>query len=250
MTHGLVLKKIHRILAFKQTRWLKPYIEFNNEKRKLAVDDFQKNFYKKMNNSFFGRTMMNVRKRVSVKGALNEEQCKRYLASPLLDYFEPVSDTLVLFKMKKANLILNSPIFLGFVILEISKWWLYKLYYEHFKAYFGSSICINYLDTDSLYMTIKSPNLNEQLKTHFSDILDLSNYDVTHELHDPENKGRLGCLKSETCLPIHEFVGLRPKMYSFLYAKSGKRTAKGVKKTLLALSLMKCIRMFYLKRHC
>ena len=61
---GMELQKIHRILAFKQSPWLKSYIEFLHDKRKNATDEFTKIFYKKMINSFFGRLMLNIRKKI------------------------------------------------------------------------------------------------------------------------------------------------------------------------------------------
>ncbi|GBO35192.1 hypothetical protein AVEN_41119-1 [Araneus ventricosus] len=118
---GMIVEKYHRILAFRQRPWLAEYIHFNNERRKEATDEFTRTFCKKMNNSFFGRLMLNQRKKISVRASTIEKDCKNNLSSPLLEFFEPINESLTIFKMRKPNLILDKPIYGGFCILELSK---------------------------------------------------------------------------------------------------------------------------------
>ena len=98
------LTKIHKVLGFDQSPWLKTYIDFNTEKRKDARNDFEKDFFKLMNNSVFGKTMENLHKRVNVKLINTEKQLKKLTASSLFDYFRIFNEDLAAINMRKPTL--------------------------------------------------------------------------------------------------------------------------------------------------
>ncbi|XP_054723117.1 uncharacterized protein LOC129233064, partial [Uloborus diversus] len=92
---GLQLKKVHKVLSFKQKAWLKPYIEFNTEKRKNAANSFEKDFFKLLNNSVYGKTMENLRNRVDIQLVHDERRAKKMVAAPSFKSFKIFTEELV-----------------------------------------------------------------------------------------------------------------------------------------------------------
>ena len=233
---GMRLTKIHRVLVFEQSPWLKTYIDFNTDKRKHATNDFEKDFYKLMNNSVFGKTMENLRKRVNVKLVNNKTKLSKLIASPSFDYFRIFSEDLAAVNMKKTKLYLNRPIYVGFSILDLSKVLMYQFHYKYMKPKYGCNAKLLFTDRDSVSYEIKTDDIYQDMLQDI-DLFDTSEYARNHPLHSLTNKKVLGKMKDETHgIPIQEFIGLRPKMYSILYTENNKlvekKTAKGIKKSV------------------
>ena len=233
---GMKLTKIHRVIVFQQSPWLKSYIDFNTEKRKHAANDFEKDFYKLMNNSVFGKTMENLRKRVNVKLVNDKTKLSKLTASPSFDSFRIFSEDLAAVNMKKTKLYLNRPIYVGFAILDLSKVLMYQFHYEYMQPTYGCNAKLLFTDTDSLCYEIKTNDIYQDMLQDI-DLFDTSEYAQDHPLYSVTNKKVLGKMKDETHgIPIQEFVGLRPKMYSILYTENNKqvekKTAKGIKKSV------------------
>ena len=101
LNHGLVLRKVHRVIQFNQKDWLKPYIDLNAKLRKEAKNDFEKDFFKLMNNSVFGKTMKNVRKHGDIKLATADEKRNKLVSEPNYHTTKRFSENLLAIEMKK-----------------------------------------------------------------------------------------------------------------------------------------------------
>ena len=119
---GMKLTKIHRVLKFKQSDWMKKYIDFNTEKRMNAANDFEKDFFKLMINSVYEKTMENLRKRINVRLVNNEKDFLKYTSRPTYITHKSFGKNYAAIHEIKPVLILKKPIYVGFSVLDLSKW--------------------------------------------------------------------------------------------------------------------------------
>lgn len=151
----MTLTKIHRVMAFEQSPWLKTYIDFNTEKRKQAKNEFEKDFFKPINNSVFGKSLENQRKHQDVKLLNNQKRARKLTCKPSFHAFRIFNENLVAIHMLKQRLYLNRPIYVGFSILDISKILMYEFHYNYIKQKYGSRAKLLFTDTDSLFILFK-----------------------------------------------------------------------------------------------
>ena len=244
LNHGLKLKKNHRVIEFNQEAWLKPYIDMNTELRKAAKNDFEKDLFKLMNNSVFGKTMENIRKHRDIKLVTTDKKRSKLVSEPNYHTINLISEDLSIIEMKKTKVKMNKPIYLGLSILEISKTLMYELWYDYMKPKYNDNAKLCYMDTDSFIMNIKTNDFHKDISNDVENRFDTSNYEVnTSEtsalarkpLPTGKNKKIIGLMKDELGGKIiTEFVTLRPKTYSFL-TDDGKedKKAKGTKKRVI-----------------
>ena len=245
LNHGLKLKKIHRVIEFNQEAWLKLYIDMNTELRKLAKNDFEKDLFKLMNNSVFGKTMENIRKHRDIKLVTTDIKRSKLVSEPNYHTINLISEDLSIIEMKKTKVKMNKPIFLGLSILEISKILMYEFWYDYMKPKYNDNVRLCYMDTDSFVMHIKTNDFYRDIANDVQNRFDTSNYEVNtsetsalarRQLPTGKNNENwflvIGLMKDELVGKIiTEFVTLRPKTYSFL-TDDGKedKKAKGTKK--------------------
>ena len=233
---GMKLKKIHRVLEFTQRPWMKRYIDFNTEKRTMAKNSFEKDFFKLMNNSVFGKTMENLRKRSNIKLETDPEHFLKLTRQPTYVSSKIFDENLVGVQMKKTCLFLDKPSYVGFSILDMSKTLMYEFHYNYIRKKYPDAKLL-FTDTDSLFYHIKAEDIYSDFYKD-KDLFDNSDYPKSSKFYFAENKKVIGKFKDEAAGdPIIEFVGLKSKMYSYKTENKENKTAKGVKKNVIKSEL-------------
>lgn len=240
--HGLILKKVHKVLKFKEDNWLSKYITFNTEKRKKSKNEFEKNFYKLMNNAVYGKTMENIRKRVNLKIVSDENSAMRLMKKCNFKRFIRVNENMTMIEMATKELFYNKPIYLGFTVLELSKLHMYEFHYDYIKSKFpGDKSKLMYTDTDSLvYNFVGVNDIYEEFQKE-KELFDMSEYTEGEHMKflDKSNSKVIGKFKDEFANKIiTSFVALKSKTYSTLTQNLNnkieeKKKCKGIKKHIL-----------------
>ena len=239
LNHGLILKKVHRVIQFNQEAWLKPYIDMNTELRKKAKNDFEKDFVKLLNNAVFGKTMENVRKHRDVKVVTTDKRRNQLVKEPNYYAIKVFSENLLAIEMKKTKVTMNKLIYLGLSILEVSKMLMYEFWYDSMKPKYGDNVKLWYMDTDSFIIYIKIEDFYKDIADDVECKFDTSNYEVDRPLPTGKNKKVIRLMKDELGRKIiKEFVALRPKTYAYLTddCEEDKKT-KGSKKCVIKRDL-------------
>ena len=166
---GMKLTKIHKVLKFKQSDWMKKYIDFNTEQRMNAANSFEKDFFKLMINSVYGKTMENLRKRL----VNNEKYFLKYTSRPTHITQKIFDKNYAAIHEMKLVLTLNKTINVWFTVLELSKWLMYDFHFNFIKKHFDTELL--FTDTDSLTYEIKSEDVYEEFFKH-KHLFDFSNY--------------------------------------------------------------------------
>ena len=216
----------------------------NKELRKLAQNDFEKDLFKLMNNSVFGKAMENIRKHRDIRLVTTDKKRSKLVSEPNYHTINLISEDLSIFKMKKTKVNMNKPIYLGLSILEISKTLMYEFWLDYMKPKYNDDVKLCYMDTDSFIMNIKTNDFDEDIASDVENRFDTSSYEVNtsetsalarRPLPIGKNKKVIVLMKDELGGKIiTEFFTLGPKIYSFLtdYVKEDKK-AKGTKKCVI-----------------
>ena len=258
LKEGMILKKVHRGIKFKQSPWMEPYIRKNTDLRKKAKNAFEKDFPKLMNNSVFGKTIENIRKRQNVHILDNRKKADKLTSKPNFERLTIFDENLVAVHMKKTEVYFNKPIYVGQAILDLSKTLMFDFHYNYIRKKYDNKAELSlFTDTDSLMYLIQTDDFYHDVRKDITKKFDTSDYYDYHPsgIKTGVNKKVIGKFKDEVGgNQITHFVGLRPKLYTFKveakYKKDekgkvkeidpieeNKRKAKGVKKNVIKKSL-------------
>ena len=231
---GMEIGKIHRIIRFEEREWMKKYIDLNTDLRAKAKSDFEKDFFKLMNNSCFGKTMENIRKRVDVRLVNTAEKAKKLTNKVNFDRCTIFSENLCAIHMKKTKVIFDKPLYLGMCILDLSKTLMYNFHYNYIKPKYNERAKLLFTDTDSLCYEIQTKDFYKDISLDVECLFDTSNIPKGHSsgIKVGVNKKVVGMMKDEAGGKIiEEFVGLRAKLYSYkMFEGKEEKKCKGVKK--------------------
>ncbi|XP_025829852.1 uncharacterized protein LOC112904318 [Agrilus planipennis] len=232
---GLVLKKIHRVIEFRQSDWLKSFIDLNTDFRMKSNSDFEKNLFKLIINSVFGKFLERDRNKRDIKVVNNWRAASKLISLPHFKRVTIFNENLIAVELKRTCIEMNKPLFLGFTILELSKLKMYDFHHDYIQSRISPHFHpqLLYMDTDSLIYQFTRTDSNsntsiydiirEDAASHF----DTSDYPIHNKWCIPRvNKKVPGLMKDELKSQIlTEFISLRPKMY-IMKVDGRERTAK------------------------
>ena len=178
---GLKITKIHKGIKFEESVWLKPYIDLNTELRTKAKNDFEKDFFKLMNNSVFGKTMENIRNRVDIRLVTNEDKARKLISKPNYQHCTIFCENLIAIHMKKTIIFFNEPVYLGMCILHLSKTLMYDFHYNYIKQKYGENAELLFTDTDSPMYEITTEDFYRDISSDVHKKFDTSNFAKDHK---------------------------------------------------------------------
>ena len=232
---------VHRGISFYQSSWMEPYIRKNTELRKTAANSFEKDIFKLMNNSVFGKTIENIRKRQNIELVDNRKRADKLSSKPNFDRVTIFDRNLIEVHMKNTEVYFNKPVYVGQAILDLSKTLMFDFHYNYIKKKYENRAELLFTDTDSLMFQIYTDDFYLDITPDIKFKFDTSDYPPDHPSEIPTgfNKKVIGMFKDEVAgKQITRFVGLRPKLYTFEIEEDKEvRKCKGIKKNVIQKKL-------------
>ena len=194
-----------------------------------------------MNNAVYGKTCENMKKRTDIKLVTNDQKRRTLTNKPHCLNYRIFGENLAGIQLRKIKVEINKPFYVGFSVLELSKLLMYRFHYDYIKPKYGPDAELLFTDTDSLMYLIRTEDIYKDMWAD-RDRFDFAGYPKDSPYYNNDNNKVLGKMKDEAAgKPILEFIGLRPKMYSFVIALDRadpsklkeKHVAKGIQRAVI-----------------
>jgi hypothetical protein len=230
---GMQLKRVHRVLCFRQKALFAPFIEKCTQARQQSKTKFEQDQFKKLANSVYGKTIQNVRNYSKSLFVRDIDGFLKYTSDIFFKSYYIIDENLVQINMIVNRIIHDRPTYIGFTILELSKHHMFNFFYNVLLRNCPSTIDLGMTDTDSFLFKVDKP---AHFRKHVQKYMDYSNYPVSHKFFNTSNKAIPGFFKDElagkyTC---SEFIGLKSKCYAMdlvdisTKKHTEKKTCKGL----------------------
>ena len=245
LKHGLILEKIHWAIEFNQSTWLKPYIDMNTKLRAQVENDFEKDFFKLMNNSMFSKMLENIRKHKDLKLITNAKDYLKAVMKPNFKSGILFGENLMGCKMGKVKVVMDKPVYLGQAILDLSKLIMYKFHYDYMILKYSNNLKLCYMYTDSLVYDIQTEHFYADIVDDVLERFDTGGYANDRPLPIGKNKKVIGMMTDELGGKIMtESVALRPKSYAYKFSSKEEKKCKGIKKCIVkkTLGFLRCVK--------
>ena len=203
LDHGLKLTKIHRVIAFHQSPWLSQYINLNQQLRAKGTNDFEKDFFKLMNNSVYGKTCENMKKRTDIKLVTNDNKRRLLTNKPHCLSYRIFGENLAGIQLRKVKVLINKPFYVGFTVLELSKLLMYRFHNDYIKPRYQERAQLLFTDTDSLMYEIETADIYKDMWAD-RDLFDFASYPLESPYFDATINKVVGNMKDEALL--YQFV--------------------------------------------
>ena len=214
---GIRITAVHRGISFYQSPWMEPYIRKNTELRMCAANNFEKDFFKLMNNSVFGKTIENIRKRQNIHIIEDRKRALKLSSRPNFNRCTIFDKHLIAIHMKNTKVYFDKPVYVGQAILDLSKTLMFDFNYNYIREKYYNKAELLFTDTDSLIYQILTKDFYKDISPDILSKFDTSDYPPNHKsgILTGVNKKVIGMIKDEVAgRQITHFVGLRPKLYS------------------------------------
>ena len=177
---GMRKTAVHRGISFNQSCWMEPYIRKNTELRKTAASSFVKDFFKLMNNSVFGKTIENIRKRQNIILVDDRAKAVKLTSRPNFDRATIFDKNLIAVHMKKTEVYLNKPVYVGQAILDLSKTLMFNFHYDYIRKKYKDGAELLFTDTDSLMYQIYTDDFYKDISKDIETKFNTSDYPPNH----------------------------------------------------------------------